>query len=92
MAGRLGGHSRGARRGAFSSLFESTWPFILSQDSGHSVFGRRYSEGWQCGTCPQGMSSARGRTDGGSRSDSHSLLPALGGTCEVGLGSLQPGA
>lgn len=37
------------------------------------------------------MPNAGGKTvvlDGGSGFDSHSLLPALGGMCEVGLGSL----
>lgn len=96
MAGRLGGHSRGARRGTFSfltSLFESTWPSILSQGgildtlclADATVKGGSVVPAHR--PCPM-LREGLMVVDLGLI---HSLLPALGGMCEVGLGSLQPG-
>lgn len=84
MAGRLGGHNRGARREAFSfliSLFESAWPSILSQ-------------GGILGT----LCLADGEVKVGSVVPAHRPCPTLGEGPMVGLGLihavcfLQPGA
>lgn len=98
MAGIGGGGRKGLSPGSSFSLLEKTSPSVLLQE--RVLCPLCLSDGTaktgcsgDCGVCSQAIPSAgvgEGYcADAGPGFDSHSLLPAGGGICGIGLGSLQ---